>query len=79
MRAKPDMKPWVNMDTKTKSSIGAALQREHLPYVSEVPPLRGSKNVYQCLTQGLRPGLCRSIALAGLFDASPPQSIPLLF
>ena len=25
------------------------------------------KNVYQCLTQGLRLGLCRSIALAGLF------------
>ena len=26
----------------------------------------GLKNVYQYLTQGLRPGLCRSIALAGL-------------
>ena len=33
-----------------------------------MPPLRGSKNVYQCLTQGLRPGLCRSIALAGLIS-----------
>ena len=32
---------------KNKSSIGAALQREHLPYVSEVPPLWGSINMFQ--------------------------------
>ena len=25
MRAKPEMKPWVTMDTKNKSSEGAAL------------------------------------------------------
>ena len=25
MRAKPEMKPWVNTDTKNKSSVGAAL------------------------------------------------------
>ena len=31
-----------------------------------VPPLQGSINVFLRLTQGLRPGLCRSIALAGL-------------
>ena len=31
-------------------------------------PVGGSINVCQCLTQGLRPGLCRSIALAGLID-----------
>ena len=31
-----------------------------------VPPLQGSMNVFLRLTQGLRPGLCRSIALAGL-------------
>ena len=30
-------------------------------------PVGGSINVYECLTQGLRPGLCRSIALTGLF------------
>ena len=36
-----------------------------------MPPLRGSKNVYQCLTQGLRPGLCRSIALTGLIYVFP--------
>ena len=41
MRAKPDMKPWVNIDKKIKSSVGAALQRKHLLYVSEVPPLKG--------------------------------------
>ena len=31
-----------------------------------MPPLQGSINVFLRLTQGLRPGLCRSIALAGL-------------
>ncbi len=30
MRAKPDMKPWVYTNNKIKSSVGAALQREHL-------------------------------------------------
>ena len=38
-------------------------------------PLRGSINVFQWLTQGLRPGLCRSIAPLGLI-ARPHQSIP---
>ena len=28
------------------------------------------KNVYQCLTQGLRPGLCRGVALTGLVSVS---------
>ena len=36
-----------------------------------VPPLQGSINVFLRLTQGLRPGLCRSIALAGLFADWP--------
>ena len=31
-----------------------------------VPPLWGSINMRQQITQGLRPGLCRSVALAGL-------------
>ena len=35
--------------------------------VEEVPPLRGSINVSTNITQGLRPELCRSIALTGLF------------
>ena len=38
-----------------------------------VPPLWGSINVFLRLTQGLRPGLCRSIALAGL-SADWPNS-----
>ena len=33
-----------------------------------VPPLWGSIDVFYRLTQGLRPGLCRSVALAGLID-----------
>ena len=57
----------VHTDKSRMSSAGAALQREHLPYVSEVPPLWGSINVLTIITQGLRPGLCRSIALTGLF------------
>ena len=36
-----------------------------------VPPRWGSTNVFQWLTQGLRPGLCRSIALTGLLYVLP--------
>ena len=36
--------------------------------IGKVPPLRGSINVWKQLTQGLRPGLCRSAAPLGLFD-----------
>ena len=35
-------------------------------FVGKVPPLWGSINVWKQLTQGLRPGLYRSIALTGL-------------
>ena len=56
MRAKPDMKPWVHTDKSRMSSAGAALQREHLPYASEVSPLWGSsittaRNEYDVLTK----------------------------
>ena len=56
MRAKPEMKPWVYTDKSRMSSAGAALQREHLPYASEVPPLWGSsittaRNEYDVLTK----------------------------
>ena len=37
---------------------------------SEVPPLWGSINVLTIITQGLRPGLGRSIALKGSFMSS---------
>ena len=48
--------PWVNTYTKNKSSVGAALRREHLfcvvaicglAFVGKVPPLWGSINVFQ--------------------------------
>ena len=38
-------------------------------FVGKVPLLRSSKNVWKQLTQGLRPGLCRSIAPLGLTHA----------
>ena len=41
MRAKPDMKPWVNIkQKKLRAPLGAALLSEHWSYVSEVPPLK---------------------------------------
>ena len=72
MRAKPDMKPWVSTDKSKMSSFRSGTN--HASWSTcfgVVPPLRGSKNVYQCLTQGLRPGLCRSIALTGLIYVFP--------
>ena len=52
---------------KNKSSVGAALSaRAFVLRLGSAAPVGGSKNVCQCLTQGLRPGLCRSAALAGL-------------
>ncbi len=43
---------------KTKSymsSVGAALQRKHLPYVSEVPPLKGLNKCTITNNPGLAP------------------------
>ena len=66
MRAKPEMKPWVHADKSGMSSVGAALTTHALEFIrSVVPPLWGSINVLTIITQGLRPGLCRSIALKG--------------
>ena len=36
------------------------------------------KNVWKQLTQGLRPGLCRSVAPLGLFDAPQSMSVRVL-
>ena len=44
-----------------------------LVFFGKVLLLRSSKNVWKQLTQGLHPGLCRSVALARLFDISPNQ------
>ncbi len=51
---------------KNKSSVGAALSARAFVMDRLVPPLWGSINVFLRLTQGLRPGLCRSTALSGL-------------
>jgi len=41
MRAKPDMKPWVNRNKKIKSSVGAALTAQAFVLDRAVPPLKG--------------------------------------
>ena len=55
MRAKPEMKPWVHTGKSRMSSAGAALQREHLSYVSEVPPLKGLNECVPIINPGLAP------------------------
>ena len=71
MRAKPDMKPWVNTyKTKKSSDEERHFRRKYLSL--GVPPLIGAQ--WMCgvrLTQGLRPGLCGSIALTGLIYVFP--------
>ena len=52
---------------KNKSSVGAALSVQAFVLDRGVPLLKELKGCRKRLTQGLRPGLCRSIALAGLF------------
>ena len=49
------------------SSVGAALTVRVLALRCGCVAPTGLINVYQCLTQGLCPGLCRSIAPLGLF------------
>ena len=66
------MKPWVSTDKSKMSSFRSGTNgASGGTYFGVVPPLRGSINVYQCLTQGLRPGLSRSIALTGLIYVFP--------
>ena len=71
------MKPWVHTDKNGLSSVGAALTERAfdlcrcgswlcIRWESAAPT--ELKNVWKQLTQGLRPGLCRSVALAGLFS-----------
>ena len=69
MRAKPDMKSWVFTDKSKMSSfrVGTNSASVGILVLGVVPPLGGSINVGKRLTQGLRPGLGRSVALAGLF------------
>ena len=80
-RATPLQSPGCNEGKARNATLGEHGQKrielrrsgthsEHLvcgfAFVRKVPPLWGSINVFQCITQGLRPGLCRSIALTGL-------------
>ena len=76
------MKPWVYTEGKDNELRRSSTHSERLvrvvavrrlAFVEKVPLLRSSKNMWKQLTQGLRPGLCRSVALAGLFDISPNQ------
>ena len=68
MRAKPDMKPWVFTDKNKMSSFRSGTNSAGVGAftLGVCRPYGAQKNGYQCLTQGLRPGLCRGIALAGL-------------
>ncbi len=77
MRAKPEMKPWVRTDESRLSSVGAALTARAfglyccglwlcIRWESAAPT--GLNKCEERLTQGLHPGLYRSVALAGLFS-----------
>ena len=72
MRAKPDMKPWVNTDTKNKSSVGAVLSARAFGlwlcgfWLCIRWESAASLGLNKCVSM-MHPGLCRSIALAGLF------------
>ena len=58
MRAKPDMKPWVNTyKTKKSSDEERHFRREYLSL--GVPPLRGSMNVWGAINPGLAPWAMR--------------------
>ena len=72
MRAKPDMKPWVFTDKNKMSSFRSDTNSASVGALAfgVCRPYGAQKNVYQYLTQGLRPGLCRGIALTGLFSVS---------
>ena len=68
MRAKPEMKPWVHTDKNRMSSAGAALTaRAFTLRLGSAAPL-GLNKCVSIITQGSRPGLCRSIAPLGLFN-----------
>ena len=67
MRAKPDMKPWVHADKNELSSFRSGTFGASICLTSwKCRPLKGLKGCRKRLTQGLRPGLYRSIALTGL-------------
>ena len=66
------MKPWVNTDTKNKSSVGAVLSARAFGlwlcgfWLCIRWESAASLGLNKCVSM-MHPGLCRSIALAGLF------------
>ena len=58
------------------SSVGAALQREHLPYALEVPPLKGLNECVPIINPGLAPWAMKKYRPKGLLFVFP---ITLLF
>ena len=73
---KARIEPWVYTDRSGLSSVGAALSARAFGLCrcgswlcirwESAAPVGSSINVWKQLTQGLRPGLCGSIALTGL-------------
>ena len=70
------MKPWVFTDKSKMSSFRSGTNSASVGALALglCRPYGAQKNVYQCLTQGLRPGLGRSVALKG-YSMTTPKSI----
>ena len=68
MRAKPDMKPWVSTDKSKMSSFRSGTNNASIGALALglCRPYGAQKKYVSMPTQGLRPGLFRSIALTGL-------------
>ena len=83
-----EQNPGYTHGQKNKSSVGAALSARAFGLFScgswlcirwkSAAPVGDSINVCQYLTQGLRPGLCGSAALAGLIYILPPINYLLI-
>ena len=67
MRAKPDMKPWVNTDKSGLSSVGAALSARAFVLDRVVPPLKGLNKCIPLINPGLAPWAMREYRPKGLF------------
>ena len=75
----PIWNPGETENNKIKSSVGAALSaRAFALRFGSAAPVGGSINISTQLTQGLRPGLCRSIAPKGAHWRLHHQAITFL-
>ena len=66
MRAKPEMKPWVNMDTKIRAPQERHFWREYLPLSRVVPPLKGLNKYIDYYSPGLSPWAMQECRPKGL-------------